>query len=131
VLDLGMKGAGTRGGRRNRLATTMLAFSACVAMLPAAWGRQQGQQQAGTQSPSQNQSQTQNQQTRAQGQSSSGRALWLKLSSADPVAAQNLDQVAASTSEIRTVLTQNPGLMIELKRLLALRATERGQILTE
>jgi protein involved in polysaccharide export with SLBB domain len=131
VLDLGMKGAGTRSGRRNRLATTMLAFSACVAMLPAAWGRQQGQQQAGTQSPSQNQSQTQNQQTRAQGQSSSGRALWLKLSSADPVAAQNLDQVAASTSEIRTVLTQNPGLMIELKRLLALRATERGQILAE
>ncbi|MEJ2009122.1 MAG: SLBB domain-containing protein, partial [Acidobacteriota bacterium] len=47
------------------------------------------------------------------------------------MAALNLDQVAASTSQIRTVLSDNPGLMIELKRLLALQATERGQILTQ
>ncbi len=54
----------------------------------------------------------------------------LHLGSANPLATLNLDQVAASTSQIRTVLSENPGLMVELKRLLALQATERGQLLT-
>lgn len=52
------------------------------------------------------------------------------LSNSNPVAAENLDLVAASTSQIRSVLVQNPGLVIELKRLMAERATELGQVLT-
>lgn len=54
----------------------------------------------------------------------------LNLGNSNPLAALNLAQVAASTRQIRTVLSENPGLMVELKRLLALQATERGQLLT-
>jgi protein involved in polysaccharide export with SLBB domain len=100
--------------------------------VPVRGGQQpQQQQQTAPGTPTQSQPQTQNQQTQSQMPLTSRQAPLLRLSSADPLAAQNLDQVAASTSQIRSVLAQNPGLMIELKRLLALRATERGQILTE
>jgi protein involved in polysaccharide export with SLBB domain len=60
-------------------------------------------------------------------------AIWspsFNLGNSDPLAALNLAQVAASSSQIRTVLSEDPGLMIELKQLLALQATERGQLLT-
>jgi len=46
-------------------------------------------------------------------------------------ATDNLDQVSASVAQIRDVLTKDPGLMVELKRLLAKQATEKGQIVTE
>jgi polysaccharide biosynthesis/export protein len=43
----------------------------------------------------------------------------------------NLDLVSASATEIRDVLAKDPGLMVELKRLMAKRATDRGQIVEE
>ena len=39
--------------------------------------------------------------------------------------------VAASPAQIREVLTKNPGLMVELKRLMAKQAIEKGQIVAE
>jgi protein involved in polysaccharide export with SLBB domain len=131
VLDLGIKDGGRqRSGGRSWLFATALVLTACAAMISVPVLNAQ-EQSAGPATPSQNQSQTQSQQAQSQTPTPSGQTPLLRLSSANPLASQNLDQVAASTSEIRTVLTLNPGLMIELKRLLALRATERGQILTE
>ena len=46
-------------------------------------------------------------------------------------AMDNLDRVSASAAQIREVLARDPGLMVELKRLLAKQATEKGQIVTE
>ena len=46
-------------------------------------------------------------------------------------ATDNLDMVSASPTQIREVLTKLPGLMVELKRLMAKQATERGQIVSE
>lgn len=46
-------------------------------------------------------------------------------------ATDNLDMVAASATQIREVLAQDPGLMMELKRLMAKQATDRGQIVSE
>ena len=46
-------------------------------------------------------------------------------------ATDNLDLVSASVMHIQDVLTKNPGLMVELKRLMAKQATDRGQIITE
>jgi protein involved in polysaccharide export with SLBB domain len=43
----------------------------------------------------------------------------------------NLDLVSASAEQIREVLTKDPGLMVELKRLMAKQATDKGQIVTE
>jgi protein involved in polysaccharide export with SLBB domain len=43
----------------------------------------------------------------------------------------NLDLVSASAAQIRDVLTRDPGLMVELKRLMAKQATDKGQIVTE
>lgn len=46
-------------------------------------------------------------------------------------ATDNLDIVAASTLQIRNVLSKDPGLMVELKRLMAKQAIEKGQIISE
>ena len=46
-------------------------------------------------------------------------------------ATDNLDRVSASATQIREVLTKDPGLMVELKRLFAKKATEQGQIVAE
>jgi protein involved in polysaccharide export with SLBB domain len=46
-------------------------------------------------------------------------------------ATDNLDRVSASAAQIRDVLTKDPGLMVELKRLMAKQATDKGQIVTE
>ncbi len=43
----------------------------------------------------------------------------------------NLDRVSASVAQIREVLSRDPGLMVELKRLMAKQATDKGQIVTE
>jgi polysaccharide biosynthesis/export protein len=43
----------------------------------------------------------------------------------------NLSQVAASAAQIKTVLVQDPGLMVELKRRVAEDATNQGQIIDE
>jgi protein involved in polysaccharide export with SLBB domain len=43
----------------------------------------------------------------------------------------NLDMVSASASAIREVLEKDPGLMMELKRLMAKQATDEGQIVSE
>ena len=43
----------------------------------------------------------------------------------------NLDLVSASAKEIRDVLSRDHGLMVELKRLMAREAAERGQIVAE
>jgi polysaccharide biosynthesis/export protein len=47
------------------------------------------------------------------------------------LARDNLSQVAASAAQIKTVLVQDPGLMVELKRWVAQDATNQGQIVTE
>ena len=44
------------------------------------------------------------------------------------LALQNLSQVAAPAREIKAVLTQDPGLMVELKRWVAKDATDHGQV---
>jgi protein involved in polysaccharide export with SLBB domain len=46
-------------------------------------------------------------------------------------AEDNLDLVSASVPQIREVLAKDPGLMVELKRLMAKQATDKGQIVTE
>ena len=46
-------------------------------------------------------------------------------------ATDNLDLVSASPTQIREVLAKDPGLMVELKRLMAKQAIERGQIVAE
>ncbi|MGA3323245.1 MAG: SLBB domain-containing protein [Terriglobia bacterium] len=46
-------------------------------------------------------------------------------------ATDNLELVSASPDQIREVLTKDPGLMVELKRLLAKAAIEKGQIVAE
>ncbi len=47
------------------------------------------------------------------------------------LATDNSDMVSASMSQIRDVLAKDPGLLMELKRLMAKQATERGQIVAE
>ena len=44
-------------------------------------------------------------------------------------ASDNLERVSASVAQIRAVLTKDPGLLVELKRLMAKQATEKGQSL--
>jgi len=46
-------------------------------------------------------------------------------------ATDNLDMVSASPAEIRDLLAKDPGLMVELKRLTAKQAIEKGQIVGE
>ena len=46
------------------------------------------------------------------------------------LATDNLELVSASAVQIREVLAKDPGLMVELKRLMAKRATEQGQIVS-
>src|ERR1700741_1368443 len=43
----------------------------------------------------------------------------------------NFNQVAASASQIKTVLAEDPGLVVELKRWIAKDATDQGQIVSE
>ncbi len=47
------------------------------------------------------------------------------------LAQQNLNQVAASATEVKAILTKDEGLMVELKRWVAKDATEHGQIVGE
>src|SRR5579862_162463 len=47
------------------------------------------------------------------------------------LARHNLAQVGASAEEIKVVLVKSPGLMVEVKRLVAKDATDQGQIITE
>ena len=46
-------------------------------------------------------------------------------------ATDNLDMVSASPTQIREVLAKDPGLMVELKRLMAKQAIEKGQIVAD
>src|ERR1700735_801365 len=43
----------------------------------------------------------------------------------------NFSQVAASAAQIKTVLVQDPGFMVELKRWVAREETNEGQIVSE
>jgi polysaccharide export outer membrane protein len=47
------------------------------------------------------------------------------------LALQNLSRVAASASEIKTILIKDSGLMVELKHLVAKDATDHGQIVSD
>jgi polysaccharide biosynthesis/export protein len=51
--------------------------------------------------------------------------------SASELAKGNLDRVAASESQITSVLNANPGLLVELKRWVAEDAADRGQLLRD
>ena len=44
---------------------------------------------------------------------------------------ENLNRVAASTSQIRTVLAKDEGLLVELKRWVAKEATDSGQVVDD
>ncbi|MFZ1975829.1 MAG: SLBB domain-containing protein, partial [Candidatus Acidiferrales bacterium] len=44
---------------------------------------------------------------------------------------ENFNQVAASAAQIKTVLVEEPGLVVELKRWMAKDATDQGQIISE
>src|SRR5258708_16505745 len=46
------------------------------------------------------------------------------------LASQNMSRVAASPAEIKSLLLNNTGLMVELKRRVAKDATDHGQIVT-
>ena len=107
------------------LSAAALLFAMAAGIAPIAL-RAQNQPQ----NESQQSSGTQGQQAQSSGRNQQS-AYPVQVANSDPLAALNLDQVAASTSDIRAVLSTNPGLMIEVKRLLALQATERGQILTQ
>ena len=65
--------------------------------------QQQQQQQAGPQNSAQNQSQTQNQQTQPQTQTSSRQVPWIRLSSADPLAARDSLVLAALDSAVHSL----------------------------
>src|SRR5260370_12820124 len=43
----------------------------------------------------------------------------------------NFNQVAASVAQIKTVLAEDPGMVVELKRWIAKDATDQGQIVSE
>jgi hemolysin activation/secretion protein len=77
------------------------------------------QNRAQNQDQIQNQNQTQNQERQE------------RPERPDDWATDNLDMVSASPFQIRQVLLRDPGLMVELKRLMAKQATERGQIVSE
>ena len=47
------------------------------------------------------------------------------------LAQENLNRVAASASQIKTVLTKDEGLMVELKRWVAKEATDNGQVIDD
>jgi polysaccharide biosynthesis/export protein len=47
------------------------------------------------------------------------------------LARQNFERVAATASQIQTVLRKDPGLMVELKRWIAKDATDHGQLVTD
>jgi protein involved in polysaccharide export with SLBB domain len=53
--------------------------------------------------------------------------------SADPsdLAKENLDRVAASASQIRAVLVEDPGVLVELKRWVAREAADNGQVVED
>lgn len=52
-------------------------------------------------------------------------------SKASDLAQQNMSQVAASTAEIKAILTRDEGLVVELKRWVAKDATDHGQAFTD
>jgi protein involved in polysaccharide export with SLBB domain len=70
-------------------------------------------------------------------QQSERSAITRPVPSSSPAAGQsdlardNLNLVAASAIQLKEVLTQDPGLMVELKRWVAQEATDNGQIMSE
>src|SRR5579864_2809880 len=52
-------------------------------------------------------------------------------SATSELALQNLDRVAAKASDIEAILKNEPGLMVDLKQLVAKQATENGQIVSD
>jgi hypothetical protein len=130
VSGLGMVKQQQASRSRGGFLAAAVVLAACMAVLPAALRAQQGPSSTPAQNPSQTASQTQTQQAQSQTQTAQSQLPPVRLANSDPLASLNLEQVAASAAEIRAVLNTDPGLMIEVKRLLALRATEHGQILT-
>jgi protein involved in polysaccharide export with SLBB domain len=127
VLGLERKWKSMRGEPRKGRIAAALILAACAVFLSPGLASPQSQQ---PRSSNNSAPRSQGQANETQQQSAVGTPSSVLLSSASPVAAENLDLVAASTSQIRSVLVQNPGLVIELKRLLAERATQFGQVLT-
>jgi polysaccharide biosynthesis/export protein len=65
------------------------------------------------------------------GASAQERANQDSTTSGSELARGNLDRVAASESQVTTVLNANPGLLVELKRWVAEDAADRGQLLKD
>jgi polysaccharide export outer membrane protein len=105
----------------------VVAFAA-ITLSAGARGQQQQQQQQ----QQQDQGQGQDQQGQASSPAQPGQPLaQVQISSAAPLVLENLNQVAASADQIRAVVSQDPGLMLELKRLVAMQASNHGQVLAE
>ena len=54
-----------------------------------------------------------------------------RSSEVSDLAKENLERVAASASQLRTVLLKDPGILVELKRWVAKEATDSGQIVDD
>lgn len=121
----------SKGQCKLRSLGLVLAILVAIAALPRFLRAQESSSSPVSQNTAAAQPSVSAQKTRQLDSTLTGWSPSLHLGSSNPLATLNLDQVAASTSQIRLVLSQNPGLMVELKRLLALEATERGQLLTE
>ncbi len=99
----------------------LLAFAAAIAA-PAQEPEQRETQQRHVQPQRQEQPEQEEQPEQQERQTQKPVTDW---------ATDNLDMVAASPAQIREILTKVPGLMVELKRLMAKQAIEKGQIVAE
>lgn len=130
VLKLKVEAGKRKRDHALRLAGSVLALVLAGAASSSLLRAQDSASMAASQDATGAQTQPSNQGSQNLKSTLAGWSPSIHLGSSNPLATLNLDQVAASTSEIRTVLSENPGLMVELKRLLALQATERGQLLS-
>src|SRR5258705_10191591 len=61
----------------------------------------------------------------------SGYAEAVRADRLSDLAKENLQRVAASSSQLQTVLVKDPGILVELKRWVAKEATDNGQIVED
>src|SRR5215471_7927554 len=55
----------------------------------------------------------------------------IRRPSASELESENLRRVAAPAAQLRTIMVKDPGLMVELKRLVAQEATNNGQVVED
>jgi polysaccharide export outer membrane protein len=125
-----MQGIG-RHRRQRGLGAPVLALVAALAAITLSAGAR-GQQRQQPQEQGQRQEQQGEQQQATSPRSRAAQSpTQVQIQNAAPLVLENLDRVAASAAQIRGVVSQDPGLMLELKRLVAMQASNHGQVLTE